>query len=460
MARPAPLGPTGPAGTVTPADAVADAADTTNLVTQFNQLLANLRAAGLCALDGQRHSPQPERAAAAALSGSFRVTENIAMKIVVYAICKNEIKFVDRWMDSMGEADEIVVLDTGSTDGTAARLRARGARVSEAIIAPWRFDAARNRSLALVPEDADICVCTDLDEVFHPAWRAALEQAWTPEAQQAHYRYTWSFQPDGREGVVFWYEKIHSRRGWQWIHPVHEILAAPTARARGQITIPGIQLDHHPDSSKSRSQYSIAHCLELSVQETPEDDRSMHYLGREYFFYGRWDDCIATLQRHLSMPAARWADERAASMRYIARALEQKGRGSRRPGSAVAGHCRSAAPARTLYRSGLAAVPAKRNTGPGVLYFTACALAIRERPQSYICEAAPWGSLPHDLRAVAWYQLGRLQELGRSPRRRSAVPCRSTAAEQPAAHCRRPGRTPPLSASASALQRASHPVNR
>lgn len=47
---------------------------------------------------------------------------------------------------------------------------------------------------------------------------------------------------------------------------------------------------------------------------------------------------------------------------------------------------------------------------PGVLYFTACALAIRERPQSYICEAAPWGSLPHDLRAVAWYQLGRLQE--------------------------------------------------
>lgn len=60
---------------------------------------------------------------------------------------------------------------------------------------------ARNRSMELVPEDADICVCTDLDEVFHPGWRARLEEAWLPEAGQATYRYTWSFNPDGSEGL-------------------------------------------------------------------------------------------------------------------------------------------------------------------------------------------------------------------------------------------------------------------
>ena len=103
------------------------------------------------------------------------------MKVVVYAICKDEEQFADRWMDSMGEADEVVVLDTGSSDGTVERLRARGARVERGIISPWRFDDARNRSLELVPEDADLCVCTDLDEVFHPGWRAALEQAWVPD---------------------------------------------------------------------------------------------------------------------------------------------------------------------------------------------------------------------------------------------------------------------------------------
>ena len=40
-----PQGPAGPAGTVTPAAAVADATPL-NIVTQFNTLLANLRAAG------------------------------------------------------------------------------------------------------------------------------------------------------------------------------------------------------------------------------------------------------------------------------------------------------------------------------------------------------------------------------------------------------------------------------
>ncbi len=99
-------------------------------------------------------------------------------KICVYAICKNEEKFVDQWMRSMGEADLVVVTDTGSTDGTVEKLRAAGAVVYEEQIRPWRFDTARNISLSHVPEDTDICVCTDLDEIFEPGWRRALEEAW------------------------------------------------------------------------------------------------------------------------------------------------------------------------------------------------------------------------------------------------------------------------------------------
>ena len=45
------------------------------------------------------------------------------MKVFVYAICKNESKFVDRWVNSMSEADGIFVLDTGSTDDSVARLK-------------------------------------------------------------------------------------------------------------------------------------------------------------------------------------------------------------------------------------------------------------------------------------------------------------------------------------------------
>ena len=157
-----------------------------------------------------------------------------------------------------------------------------------------------------------------------PGWRSALERAWTPGTRQASYRYTWSFQPDGSEGVVFWQEKIHARHGFRWVHPVHEVLEWVGEGERGPLALAqGVQLDHHPDPQKSRGQYLPL--LELSVAEDPEDDRNLHYLGREYLYYGRWDDCIRTLTRHLALPSAVWRDERAASMRYIARAHARKG---------------------------------------------------------------------------------------------------------------------------------------
>lgn len=45
------------------------------------------------------------------------------MKIWVYAISKNERQFCERFMASCAEADGVSVLDTGSEDGTAERLR-------------------------------------------------------------------------------------------------------------------------------------------------------------------------------------------------------------------------------------------------------------------------------------------------------------------------------------------------
>ena len=328
-------------------------------------------------------------------------------QVCVYAICKNEEQFVDRWMDSMSEADRVVVLDTGSTDATVEKLRARGAEVTVEVISPWRFDAARNRSMELVPETADICVCTDLDEVLRPGWRELLEEAWVPGAGQATYRYTWSFNPDGSEGVVFWYEKIHARRGYRWVHPVHEVLAwTGEGRPGPTVVADGVQLDHHPDPTKSRGQYLPL--LELSVEEDPQDDRNVHYLGREYLFRGRWDDCIRTLKGHLAMPRATWRDERAASMRYIAKAYQEKGE----PTEARNWYLRAAAEAPHLREPwiDLAMLLYELEEWEGVLYFTGQALTITHRPRTYICEAAPWGSLPYDLRSIAFYRTGRLKE--------------------------------------------------
>ena len=44
-------------------------------------------------------------------------------KVTVYAICKNEANNINKWYNSMKEADEIVVLDTGSTDESISILK-------------------------------------------------------------------------------------------------------------------------------------------------------------------------------------------------------------------------------------------------------------------------------------------------------------------------------------------------
>ena len=148
------------------------------------------------------------------------------MKICVYAICKNESKFVERWLDSMQEADYIVVLDTGSTDDTYRKLKAdpRVTKVEKKAIKPWRFDVARNESMKLIPEDTDLCVCTDLDEVFDEGWADVVREAWKPGTYRMKYRYAWSHNAVGEPTDVFDYDKMHKYGGYHWKYPVHEVL--------------------------------------------------------------------------------------------------------------------------------------------------------------------------------------------------------------------------------------------
>lgn len=244
-------------------------------------------------------------------------------KVCVYTICKNEEQFVDRWFESMKEADEIYVLDTGSTDNTVEKLKQHGVHVKTEIIEPWRFDIARNLSLEMVPKDCDICVCTDLDEVLNTGWRTTLEKIWKKDTTRCKYIYNWKLDEYNKPLVSFYYEKIHSRKNYKWVFPVHEILEY-TGKNEHWIKTDDIILNHYPDPYKSRGNY--LKLLELSVKENPNNGRNRHYLGREYMFHEKWNDAIDTLIFHLKLPSSTWKDERAASMRFIARCYQQLNR--------------------------------------------------------------------------------------------------------------------------------------
>ena len=327
-------------------------------------------------------------------------------KICVYAICKNEEKFVERWVNSVKEADEIYVLDTGSMDNTVEELKKRGVIVSQKEIKPWRFDVARNLSLDMVPNDADICVCIDLDEVLEVGWRKKLEKIWNNDINRLRYNYNWSLDDKNNPIVNFYIEKIHTRNNYIWTHPVHEILKYTGDGTEKFITTDDITVNHYPDNNKSRSNYLPL--LELSVKESPNNDRNMHYLGREYMYYGRWNECIDTLINHLNLPSDTWKDERSASMRFIARSyinLKRYDEARMWLDKAI----REAPYLRDPYVE-RALLEYQLSNYKEVEKYAKEALKIRKHEKTYINEPFSWNHTIYDLLSISLFYQGKLEE--------------------------------------------------
>jgi len=319
-------------------------------------------------------------------------------KISVYAISKNEEKNVSKWYNSMKEADEIIVLDTGSTDNTINLLKKYPKiKLYQEVINPWRFDVARNKSLDLVSPDTDICVCTDLDETFIKGWRKKLEDKWQEGTTRCYYTYNWNFNEYNKPETTFLLNKIHQRLGYRWTHPVHEVLT-PSIPEK-YVNIPEIILNHHADNKKSR--HSYLPLLELSVKEDPNDDRNCHYLGREYVFYRKWSEAIKTFHHHLHLKSSTWKEERAASMRYMAYCYSQLNY----PEETIYWYKKSIfeSPSTREPYYDLAKYYYFQNDYSKCITYIKKALKIKTKTLSYITNEEAWNEIIYDLLAVCYY---------------------------------------------------------
>lgn len=312
------------------------------------------------------------------------------MKIAVATIAKNEAQFVSQWDDSCAEADYRFILDTGSTDNTATMAGIYGVNHATQVFTPWRFDHARNAIWDHIPDDIDYVIWLDMDEVLAPGWREALETI-PAGVTRPRYKYVWSWNPDGSEGLVYGGDKICARHGYTWKHPVHEVLTPTGEETQHWVT--GLEIHHHPDPSKSRGQYFDL--LKLAVEEEPNDDRNQFYLGREYFYQG--DRVMGT--KHLTMATllSKWAPEKAAAYRMLYklngtvtnlyRALQQD-------------------PVRRENLVSLAQHYYEQNDWKSCYQFAWAAVQIVDKPLDYLCEPEAWGWLPWDLLALAAWNLG------------------------------------------------------
>lgn len=215
-------------------------------------------------------------------------------KVYVYAIAKNEAKHAKDWAKNMSEADGIfVLLDPTSTDNTKEILIKNGVKVKEKLIRPWRFDKARNESLRLVPKDADICVCTDLDERFNVGWRKELESQWQPNTNQAVYKFWHNAGTPNDPPNIFDYSKIHDRNTFKWKWVVHEYIVQKNPNKKLNVVhLNNVMLYHYPDGGKVRSYKKL---LEQAVKHNKHDIRYLTLLAEEYVNANEFDNALKIL---------------------------------------------------------------------------------------------------------------------------------------------------------------------
>ena len=127
----------------------------------------------------------------------------------------------------------------------------------------------------------------------------------------------------------------------------------------------------------------------------------MHYLGREYMYYGKWNKSIETLIKHLNLESATWKDERCASMRFIARDyqnLKQYDEARMWLDKAI----KEAPYLRDPFVE-CALLEYQLNNYKDVIYYCNKALKIKQHSKSYINEIFSWDYTIYNLLSIAYF---------------------------------------------------------
>ena len=239
-------------------------------------------------------------------------------KIVVYGIAKDEAAHVRRWATTaLAEADEVVLVDTGSTDDTVKIAEELGVTVHRISVVPWRFDMARNTAMALLPADVDVCISLDMDEWLVAGWREALDKGWAESVgtAKATLRFVTSEDKDADITLEYLIDRVHHRQGAKWVLPCHEVVVVP---GRATTAIPDIKICHLPAANKDRSGRDTP-LLQLGVQENPDDARALYYYARQLFYNNDWAPARDAFVRYLDMSTAQFDQERSEACRFISR---------------------------------------------------------------------------------------------------------------------------------------------
>lgn len=232
-------------------------------------------------------------------------------KISAVLIVKNEEEVLARCLESVKEADEIIVCDTGSTDSTIEVAKRYTDKIYTDFV--WCDDFAKARNYAKSKATGDWILSIDADEFLHDfsEVRRAVELA------DRSVRCT--LIAEGRTDLEFTFSRLFRNiPEIEWVEPIHNHL---------NISGDG----EHVCDVKITFGWSPAHdadpdralrILEKAVKQDPTP-RRLYYLGREYWYKQQYEKCVMTLGRQVRTDL--WDAQRADGFLIMSMAFSRMG---------------------------------------------------------------------------------------------------------------------------------------
>jgi len=218
----------------------------------------------------------------------------VAHSLSLAMIVRNEEEHLARCLDSVRDhVDEIVLVDTGSTDRTKEIALSYGAKVIDAGPAArpdlffefdgqlWLADFASARNISYDAATCDYVMWLDADAVVFEA--AKLRAAVALFAARL-----WRFDTVSTicersfDGSRWLRDRITKRGKFRWVYPVHECLLVRTDRhlAVDEVVIRHMRNGDTP--ARSLERYGVLVRRYLAAH--PNDERMRYYLRQELLF--------------------------------------------------------------------------------------------------------------------------------------------------------------------------------